>query len=223
MDVCSCFDKEKKNYYKSVVYATVGTGWLLQYIVSNPYTHCFELGDYLDKQFQPPKPLVEIIQADCAGFIVYDDSHMLKYRQFCKANGHTLVDVKTITGYRNVLENSAFVAAILANHSVPFGTHKISIRNLGDTAEWNYVLTQADDDDFMEIFAGFHDSTLEKINYSECNSSTMFNAVFDNSGWFGVVELCFEGVQMLKIMPVTENYSREIFEASLIVENEGIF
>ena len=73
--------------------------------------------------------------------------------------------------------------------------HKISVRSLSDTSEWNYILTQADADDFMKMFAGFHDSTLEKINYSESNSSTMVNAIFDNSGWFGIVELCFEGIQ----------------------------
>ena len=28
---------------------------------------------------------------------------------------------------------------------------------------------------------------------------------------------------MMKIMPATENYSRELFEASLIVENESVF
>ena len=74
----------------------------------------------------------------------------------------------------------------------------------------------------MKMFAGFHDSTLEKINYSESNSSTKVNAIFDNSGWFGTVELCFEGIQIMKIMPATENFSREIFEASLIVENETV-
>lgn len=217
------FAKEKNIYYKSMVYATVGIGGFLQYIVLNPHTHSFELVDYLDKQYQPARPLVEIIQADHAEFVVYEGSHMLEYKQFCKTNGYKFVDVKRIMGYQDILENPAFIADILFNHSVPFDTHKISVRNLSDTAEWNYILTQADADDFMKMFAGFHDSTLEKINYSESNSSTMVNAVFDNSGWFGIVELCFEGVQMLKIMPAAENYTREIFEASLIVENESIF
>ena len=92
-----------------------------------------------------------------------------------------------------------------------------------DTAEWNYIFTQSDADDFMKKFAGFHDSTLETINYSETNGSVTANTVFDNSGWFGIVELCFEGIQMLKIMPATENYTRELFEASLIIENESVF
>ena len=43
------FDKEKNIYYKSMVYAMVGTGWFLQYIVLNPHTQKFELVDYLEK------------------------------------------------------------------------------------------------------------------------------------------------------------------------------
>ena len=217
------FNKEKNIYYKSMVYAIVGIGWFLQYIVLNPHTHSFELVDYLDKQYQPAKPLVEIIQADDAEFVVYEGSHMLKYKQFCKTTGHKFVDVKRMMGYKDVLENHAFVADILTNHSVPFDSHKISARNLSDTAEWNYILTQADADDFMKMFAGFHDSTLEKIKYSESNASTIVNAIFDNSGWFGIVELCFEGIQMMKVVPASQNYSRELFEASLIVENESVF
>ena len=75
----------------------------------------------------------------------------------------------------------------------------------------------------MKNFASFHDGTLEKISYSESNESTSVKAVFDNSGWFGIVELCFEGIKMLKIMPATEDYTREIYEASLIIEDESVF
>lgn len=75
----------------------------------------------------------------------------------------------------------------------------------------------------MQKFVGFHDSTLDKIIYSENFKTTSANAIFDNSGWFGIAELCFEGVQMLKIIPAPENYSNEILDASLIVENESIF
>ena len=217
------FDKGKNIYYKSMVYATIGNGWFLQYIVLNPYTHSFELIDYLDKQYEPAKPLVEIIQPNHEEFVTYNGAQILKYKHFCKNNGYKFVDIKQMMGYQEVLENNDFLADILVNHSVPLDTYKISVRNISDTTEWNYILTQTDADDFMKKFVGFHDSTLEKINYSETNSSAVVSAIFDNSGWFGVVELCFEGVQMLKILPATENYTREIFEASLLIENEGVF
>ena len=123
-------DKEKNTYYKSMVYATVGIGWFLQYIVLNPHVRSFELVEYLDKQYQPAKPLVEIIQADHEEFIVYEGSQMLKYKQFCKTNRQRFVDVKRMMGYRDVLENHAFVADILTNHSVPVDAYEISPRTL---------------------------------------------------------------------------------------------
>jgi len=217
------FDEENSTYYKSMVYATFGLGWLSQYIVLNPYTHRFELIDCLAQSTDLEKPLIEIIQDDETEFIVHKGSHILKYKHFCKTNGYKLVDVKHMMGYPEVLENNAFLASILVNRSVPFDTYKISARKLSDTTEWNYILTQADADDFMKKFVGFHDSTLEKINYSESDSIAVVNAIFDNSGWFGIVELCFEGVQLLKIVPAAENYSREILEASLIIDNESVF
>lgn len=217
------FNKDKSTYYKSIVYATVGTGCFLQYIVLNPNTKAFELVDDLDKSASPAKPLVEIIQSDSSEFIIQKGAQILKYKHFCKTNGLKYVDINQMSGYPDILENYAFLADILINNSVVIDAHKVTVRELSDITEWNYILTQADADDFMKSFAGFHDSTLEKINYSETEGSTTANAIFDNSGWFGVVELCFEGVQMLKIMPATENCSREFFEASLIVENESIF
>ena len=217
------FDKEKNIYYKSMVYAMVGTGWFLQYIVLNPHTQKFELVDYLDKQYEPARPLVEIIQPNHEGFIIYEGSQILKYKHFCKSNGYEFIDVKQMMGYSEVLENNDFLANILVNHSVPIDAYEISIKNLSDTTEWNYIFNQADADDFMKMFAGFHDSTLEKIYYSETNGAVTANAIFDNSGWFGIVELCFEGVQMLKIMPATENYTRELFDATLIIDKESVF
>lgn len=217
------FNKDKNIYYKSIVYATIGIGWFLQYIVLNPKTKAFELIDYLDKSVSPAKPLVEIIQADNSEFVIQEGDKILKYKHFCKTNGLKYVDIEQMSGYPDVLENYAFLADILINNSVAIDAYKVSVRTLSDITEWNYVLTQADADGFMKNFVGFHDSTLERINYSEADGSTKANAIFDNSGWFGVVELCFEGVQMLKIIPATENYSRELYEASLIVENESVF
>ena len=217
------FDKSKNIYYKSIVYATVGIGWFSQYIVLNPKANAFELVDYLDKSVSPAKPLVEMIQSEKSEFVVQKGAQILKYKNYCKTNKLEYVDIEQMSGYPDVLENYAFLADILIKHSVAIDAYNVSVRELSDRAEWNYVLTQEDADAFMKTFVGFHDSTLEKINYSETNGTATANAIFDNSGWFGVVELCFEGIQILKIMPAIENCSREFFEASLIVENESVF
>ena len=59
--------------------------------------------------------------------------------------------------------------------------------------------------------------------YVEDYSERSLTVTFDNSGWYGVVELCFEGLISMNLRPAQENYSREIFSACLFVENECVF
>lgn len=217
------FDKAQNRYYKSMVYASVNSGWFAQYIVHDPHAQCFALVDYLDKAQNPPKALVEVIQPDREGFAFYEGSQTLKFKRFCKVNGYSYPDVQCMAGYPEVLENHAFLAAILTNRSVPLDAFDIPLRTLADTEAWNYILTQADADEFMKLFVGFHDSELKEIHYTGLDPVATVNAVFDNSGWYGVAELCFEGVQLLKIVPPEENYLNFIYEASLFVEDERVF
>ncbi|MGN0486410.1 MAG: hypothetical protein ACI4GB_04185 [Acutalibacteraceae bacterium] len=214
---------QNSGYYRSMVYAMLGTGWFLRYIVINPHSNSFVLVDYLDKHTDPAKPLVEVIQSDYTEFKKYSGSALLKYKYFCKEKNISSEDIGQIYGYPDVCENYAFLSDILTNKTVPVDRYPIQIHSFADQDNWNYVLTQSDADDFMKVFAGFHDSTLEKTVYLESDGGTTAFLTFDNSGWFGVAELCFEGIQTLKIVPASENYTREIFEASLIVENESIF
>lgn len=210
-------------YYRSMVYAMIGTGWFLRYIVINPNSNSFVLVDYLDKRTDPAKPLVEVIQPDCTEFKKYSGSALLKYKYYCRGKNVSSGDFGQIYGYPDVCENYAFLSDILTNKTVPADRYPIQIHSFADRDEWNYVLSQSDADDFMKMFVGFHDSTLEKTVYLETNGGSTAFLTFDNSGWFGVAELCFEGIQTLKIVPAPENCSREIIEASLIVENESVF
>lgn len=217
------FNKRENTYFKSVVYAMVNTGWFLQYIVLNPKTQSFELVDGLDRSCSPAESLVETIQDDCSGFKVYEGAYLLKYKYYCKEKRNLFEDINRIVGYADICETCAFIVDIFETRSVPVNAYNLSIRKLNDEDEWNYILTQADANDFMKKFVGFHDSTLEKLTYFVSDSSASVIATFDNSGWFGVVELYFEGVQILKIVPALSNYTREILDASLIVEAESIF
>lgn len=217
------FDKNS-GYYRSMVYATVGVGWFLRYIVINPNSNSFVLVDYLEKNSDPAKPLVDVIQSDCTEFKEYSGSALLKYKYYCRETNNVFPDnIDPIYGYPDVCENYAFLSDIFTNKTVPVGKYPIQTRSFVDQDVWNYILKQADADDFMKMFAGFHDSTLEKVVYDDTNGCSNAFLTFNNSGWFGVAELCFEGVQSLKIVPAHENYIREIFEASLIVENESVF
>ena len=76
---------------------------------------------------------------------------------------------------------------------------------------------------FMSMFMGFHDSTLDKLIYEEDYGKTQLKVQFDNSGWYGVVELCFEGLIALNLKGLVENRTREIYDATLIINDESVF
>lgn len=215
------YDKAQKKYYKSIVYCVFNYGYYRQYVVVNPYTGNFELVDYLDKSDDELKPLVEIIQDNHEEWISYQNAFLLKFKAYCKKN-HKDMTIEFLWGYPDVCENYEFLSSILQNGFVPINKSRICIRELTDANEWIYINTQEDANEFMKLFAGFHDSTLDKLCYEEQYASTKVTATFDNSGWYGVVELCFEGVLAVNIRPAKENYSREIFEASMLVKDEII-
>ena len=210
--------------YQSMVYAKVNTGWYEQYIVYNQSKCTFELVDYLDKTSTPAKPFIHVIQTSIDGFKEYKGAALLKYKYFCKNTDKPISEVSFLLGYPDICENYAFLSDLLAHGKVPKNRYDIQLRDLPDAAEWHYVKTQEDANAFMDLFAGFHDSTLESINYVEDSTGKKeVRAIFDNTGWFGIAELCFEGIQLLKIVPAGENYSREIFDATLFVNDSGIF
>lgn len=219
------FNKKENTYFKSIVYAILGIGWEEHFIVLNPSTNAFELIEIIedvDISGSSENLFIEHIQDDCMEFHDYTGSAMLKYKYFCKEKGISCT-IGGMHGYKDVCDNYAFLAELIEKKSIPAEAYDITIRDLEDKEEWNYILTQDDADDFMKMFAGFHDSTLEKISYWEGDRSTSAIATFDNSGWFGIVELCFEGIQLMKILPPKPNCIRDIYDAALIVEDESVF
>ena len=216
------FDKEHQLYYKSIIYCGINQGYYRQYIVLNPYTKCFELVDYIDKSTKDSFLLVETIQDDRSEWVIYEKAFLLKYKSYCKNHGKKMT-IDFLFGYKDICENYDFITAVLERKSVPVNEFNIRIRSLHDTDSWNYIFTQSDADDFMKMFAGFHDSTLDKLVYEEGYGSNKVIATFDNSGWYGIVEICFEGVIAVNIRPKKQNHFRDIYGASLIVEEETVF
>ncbi|BBF43781.1 hypothetical protein lbkm_2469 [Lachnospiraceae bacterium KM106-2] len=110
------------------------------------------------------------------------------------------------------------------NKKIKLSKYTPKVRCLHDEEEWNYICSQKDADEFMEAFVGFHDSTMDTMKYEENSEERRLTVIFDNSGWYGVVELCFEGLIAMNLRPAQENYSNEIYSACLIVgENQEIF
>ncbi len=208
----------------SMVYARVNLGWYGQYVIYNIWQKAFELVDYMNKSLPQGYAEVQMIQTGTDGFEEYSGSKLLKLKDYCKKNGLETPDVKVLFGYPDVCENYAFLCDIIENRTVPADRYPIQLRDLPDVKEWHYIQTEDDVQEFMKLFAGFHDSKLVRLSYEESDERGIkANAVFDNSGWFGIVELCFEGVQFLKILPPMENYSSEILSATLHVDEDGVF
>lgn len=215
------FDKKNQRYYKSMVYCAVDSGWYRRYVVVDPHTGCFELVDYLDKTGEPT-PLVEIIQADSAEWVRYENALLLKYKAWCRRHFKPML-LTFLWGYKDICENYGFLTALLEQGSVPLGQFDVQLRELPDQDEWTYIHTQEDADAFMEAFAAFHDSRLEKLVYEEGSGTPKVTAVFDNRCWFGIAELCFEGVLAVNIRPPRENFFPEIWEGTLRVDKETVF
>lgn len=216
------FDKPENRYYKSIVYGIIDVGYYERAILLNPYTESFELVDYLDKEDSSLTPLYEVINSNTDGWVLHEKTFMLKLKHYLseqRFNG----DIKQFRGYQDVFDDFPFILAMLEHNSIAVNKVAFKLRDNYDTDEWNYIRTQKDADDFMKIFAGFHDSTLDKLVYDEEYGKKRLLATFDNSGWYGTVNLCFEGIITLHLKPYSENYCREIYDSTLLVKDESIY
>ena len=215
------YDKVNHRYFKSIVYCAVNQGSFRKYVVIDPDTACYVLVDYLDKTEEGWPPLVELIRTDHEGWVRYEKTMLLKYRKYCLTHGKAMT-VDFLWGYRDVCDNFELLTALMEGESVPVCESGVCVRDLPDREIWTYIQTPEDAVDFMKKFAGFHDSTLEKLVYEESYGGSRVTATFDNTGWFGVAELCFEGVLAMNVRPPKENYSREIMEGTLLVRDETV-
>ena len=217
------FDKPNDRYYKSIVYCVMTvSNHYRQTVVLNPYTNCFELVSTCDKTKEGYSFLVETIRMDCDDWITCENAGLLKYKDYCKKN-RKQDTIDWLWGYRDVCENFEFLSAVTHDKAIPVDKSGISVRGLSDADDWNYILTQKDADDFMALFVGFHDATLDKLVYEEEQYTSRAIVTFDNSNWFGIVEICFEKISVIRLSPFDESYSRDIYEASLIVKDETVF
>jgi hypothetical protein len=211
-------DKIKNRYYKSLVYGLVNRGFFEQAIVINPYTKCFELVHYLEKADPFPVPIYEVIQPERTGWITASPADLIKMNLHSKN-----LSVDYLSGFEDILNNHSFLSALLDKKYVHADKAGARIRGFEDGEEWNYIITQADADAFMNLFEGFHDSFLNKLTYEEDHQTRKVTVIFDNTCWYGVAELCFEGLVAMNLRPAQENFDRFIYGGTLLVKDECIF
>ena len=220
------YDKENNRYYKSMVYAVLGTGVFEKMIVIEPREAAFVMIDVSDKKDRLTyRLLCETINPRKDGFVTREKSYMLKIKKCLKyGNKDAVKNIDFLCGYEDVLENTELIASLLCGEKIPISEANIKLRENEDVDIWQYIKTQDDAAEFMKLFAGFHDAYIKKITYEEMaypNIATVY-AVFESS-WYGTVELCFEAVSELHMHPAGEKYTSEIYDATLLVNDERVF
>ncbi len=221
MYVC-VYDGKNQRHYRSMVYGLMNTGYYERAIVMNPLEENFVLVSYLEKDGGKLTPMYQHINCCRADWIACERDLLLRLRKYCQDREEDF-PVVSLTGYPEVLSDEPFLLRLLKDGYVPVSEASIAVRENEDADQWNYIRTQKDADELMAEFMGFHDSTLDQLIYEEEYGKTQLTVRFDNSGWFGIIELCFEGLIALNLRPPLENESRELFSASFFVEEDHVF
>lgn len=84
----------------------------------------------------------------------------------------------------------------------------------------------------MKTFGGFHDSVLRTLNYVSGSrkvdngmivddSLRQVSMIFD-SDWSDSIEIIFEGVLALNLRPAKDNYSSDLFSATIMLKDKAI-
>lgn len=187
-------------------YGSVSFGGRYHLIALVPESGCFELIPYFDKDTR--STLYETIDADTTDWIRHNGFHHLAPYAF--------------HGYADVLKQ--ILPALLDGSTVPAKDDGVTLRPLPHADAWNYLLTPADADDFLNCFAGFHDAQIEEIRFVQpTNGPSCALLTIDNSCWYGRVEMCFMGVQTMHIVPAQENISNTLWDGTLRVRDCRVF
>ncbi len=233
----SIYDKTKDKYFKSYIYGIINAGFYSKCIVLNPNTKTFYAVNYLDTEDPNVDrcTFINIIDSTNDDFktISIVEVKELNKKFELKKYGFEL---KTLAGYEDVLADLETLKHILIGEEVH--EDKVSFKAREDFfagEDWVQINSQGDANELMKIFGGFHDSVLESFSYK--GESEMMNPNMDmkhygkrrslsmifHSGWYGKIELCFDGVILMKNKPAGDNYSDELFSATLLVKEGKVF
>lgn len=217
-------DKKHGCYYKSIVYGKIDIGYFEKYVVLNPFTDSFEAVDYLAKDEEPftGRTQINIINAEKEEWKRFYDEELLKLSR--SLDGYDAPNkTPAFYGYEDVYQKREYLLRLLKSGPVPRGEFRAAVRSLPGEGHWNYIKTQADAGEFMQLFAGFHDSTLKSLWYKENDNKKDLHMVFENTGWYGMAELFFEGLVEMRIRPPEDNMLREFLSGCLLIHDECVF
>lgn len=101
---------------------------------------------------------------------------------------------------------------------------------------WNEINSQNDLDIFMNMFGHFHDSCMKEFQYISgafvcedlsmypINNKRILKVIFQRQeSNRSVIEMEFIGLRQLNIYPIDENYTCEIFAATMVLSRNCVY
>ena len=236
-------DKERNIYFKTEIYAVINSGWYEKQLVVVSFEdgNSFKFFDYLDKS-NSKNPQVLINSVTPNGFnsdyewihkrIDDVDKHLDDYAKFLRKD----IRFFDYRGYSWIYNDKPLLIELLNGGMVSTKGFEYQIidSNAHKLESWNYIEAQDDINFLMKSAYGFHDSCLKSLDYisgSEVFEDKSMRPVdcirtlrmIIDSQCCDSIELVFEGLIGLNLRPASDNYSSDIFSATLRIKDEIVF
>jgi len=232
------YDKDTNNYFVSEVYAIINSGYYEKYLVLEEIDskRYFRLFDYLDKSNNGPIFPVNINLINSNELPepwVYKTEPDLKYFMDKLDTKDKYKSLYSFKGYSFIFEQKDLLIALFKGNKVNYekimGNKKQICTKLNG---WNFVESEKDIANLLETFGRFHDSVLRTLNYISGSRKVEqgmivtddireVSMIFD-SDWSDSIEIVFEGVLALNLRPAKDNYTSELFSATIMLKDETI-
>jgi len=232
------YDKEREEYFVSEVYAIINSGFYSKYLVleKRDNKRYFRLYDYLNKRKKENGYPVNI------NLISYNEKpeHWVTVNKEdfnTYINGFDVTDknksLYSFRGYSFIFKKRDLLIKLLNGDKISYEEMRGKQKEIFTKLEsWNYIESSEDIQIMMESFRGFHDSVLRELNYvsgSEKNEKGItatdylrqVSMIFD-SEWSDSIEIVFEGVLGLNLRPAKDNYTSELFSATILFKDKTI-
>lgn len=233
------FDQRTKRYFKSEVYAIINTGYYEKQLVLVPDQSggYFKFIDYLDKTDDALPVLINTIIPQRPDSWIFKktnsvDEKLIPYQNRLSENIHFFEFI----GFQWLWEDVDILTRLLKGESIPIQDTAFEGKLYSDIiqSEWRFIETQENANAFMEEVCGFHDSIIKEIHYISgafVNIDKSMMPIEDKRSVLIQVqsqqcrnfEMAFQGVTALNLRPAADNYTGDIFDAAIIVQDESIF
>lgn len=232
------YNKDNNSYFVSEVYAIINTGYFEKYLVLEEIgvNRYFRMFDYLDKSNGGPHFPVNINVISSNGlpepWIDKTESDLKYFMDKLDAKDK-YNSLYIFRGYAFIFEQKDLLITLFKGNKVSYedmiGNKKQICTKLDC---WNYVESKEDIQKIMKTFGGFHYSVLRTLSYvsghgkDEKGSFVLDNVrqvsmIFD-SQWSNSIEIIFEGVLALNLRPAKDNYTSELFSATILLKDKTI-